>query len=418
MGERPVAERPVDGRPVGRPGRTGGPEAAPSLLLTGLAMVAVAANLRTLMASIPPLVDVLQRDLGLSNVLVGVLTTLPVLCMGVFAPAAQKLAHRVGAPRAVLLAVALVLAGTLLRGLGDLLWPLYLGTFVAGAGIAVAGTLLPGLVKQLFPAGRAGIATGTYMVAMMLGATASSALSVPLADWLGGWARSLASWSVLAALGTAVWWPLARRLQGVGGRTPEAAAAEHRLPWRHATAWLMAGYLAASSWQFYSSLAWLAPTLVSEGWAPGRAAYALSAFSAVQIASGLLGPALADRVRDRRVILVPTALCALAAELGLWLAPTSAPWLWATLLGIGQGAAFALGLVLLVSYAATPTASARLSGMALLFSYGVAALGPTTMGAVRDASGSFTLVWALLAVVMVPQLACTSALSPDRRQVE
>lgn len=180
----------------------------------------------------------------------------------------------------------------------------------------------------------------------------------------------------------------------------------------------MAGYLAASSWQFYSSLAWLAPTLVSEGWTPGRAAYALSAFSAVQITSGLLGPALADRVRDRRVILGPTALCALAAELGLWLAPTSAPWLWAVLLGIGQGAAFALGLVLLVSYAATPTASARLSGMALLFSYGVAALGPTTMGAVRDASGSFTLVWALLALVMVPQLACTAALSPDRRQVE
>ncbi len=394
------------------------PSGPPSPIVAVLAMVAVAVNLRTLMASIPPLVDTLQSDLGLSNVSIGVLTTLPVLCMGVFAPVAQRLARRAGAAPAVLLAVLLVLAGTLLRGLGSDVWPLYLGTLVAGAGIAVAGTLLPGLVKQLVPARRTGLATGTYMVAMMAGATASSALSVPFAAWLGGWTRSLASWSAIALVGVAAWAPLARRLRGAGARTPDAAAADHRLPWRHPTAWLLAGYLAASSWQFYSSLAWLAPTFVEQGWTPTRGAYALSVFSAVQIGSGLLGPALADRVPDRRRILVPTALCAFTAELGLWLAPGTAPWLWAALLGIGQGAAFALGLVLLVTSAATPTGSARLSGMVLLISYGVASVGPTTMGAVRDATGSFAAVWALLALVMLPQLGFSVALSPRRRLVE
>jgi CP family cyanate transporter-like MFS transporter len=55
-------------------------------------------------------------------------------------------------------------------------------------------------------------------------------------------------------------------------------------------------------------------------------------------------------------------------QVGVWLAPDSAPWLWAVLLGAGQGAAFALGLVLLVRYAATPRDSARLTAMAFLVS--------------------------------------------------
>jgi cyanate permease len=65
---------------------------------------------------------------------------------------------------------------------------------VYGVGIAIGGTLLPGLVKELFPPQRAGLVTGLYMFAMMGGATASSALAVPLRDRLGSWEGSLASW--------------------------------------------------------------------------------------------------------------------------------------------------------------------------------------------------------------------------------
>ena len=50
------------------------------------ALVLVAANLRTLMASLPPLAETIRADLGLSSAWMGVLTTLPVLCMGLLAP--------------------------------------------------------------------------------------------------------------------------------------------------------------------------------------------------------------------------------------------------------------------------------------------------------------------------------------------
>jgi CP family cyanate transporter-like MFS transporter len=408
----------------------------PSPVLTLVAMVAVAGNLRTLMASVPPLVDAMAADLGMSHVEIGVLTTLPVLCMGVFAPTANVLGRRIGAPPAVLVAVLLLLVGFLARGVGTLP-ALYLGSFVAGAGIATAGTLLPGLVKQLVPPGRAGAATGAYMFAMSAGAAASAALSVPLARALGSWQASLASWSVLAAVGLVAWLPLVRSLAHRPGRGDEPPARpvvgavvgapsgesarrpppDHRLPWREPTARLLALYMAASSVQFYSSLAWLAPTYVGIGWQSERAGYLLSVFSAVQIASGLAVPVLADRVVDRRVLLVPVAAFGVVGELGIWLAPDAAPWLWAASLGVGQGAAFSLGLMLLVAFADSPAGSARLSALVLGFGYTVAAFGPATMGAIRDATGAFDAVWQTLLVLMGVQVAAALTLGPHRRRV-
>ena len=131
--------------PATRTGCRPGPSSA--------SLVLVAANLRTLMASLPPLAQTIRADLGLSSAWMGVLTTLPVLCMGLLAPVANQVARRVGTATAVGGGITLVLAGLVLRGIGGgQVWSLYAGTVVAGAGIALAGTLLPGVVKTVFPA--------------------------------------------------------------------------------------------------------------------------------------------------------------------------------------------------------------------------------------------------------------------------
>ena len=100
------------------------------------------------MASLPPLAETIRADLGLSSAALGVLTTLPVLCMGLLAPVAIQVSRRTGPMRAVAVGVAFILAGLVVRGLvGGAVWSLYAGTFLAGVGIALAGTLLPGVVK-------------------------------------------------------------------------------------------------------------------------------------------------------------------------------------------------------------------------------------------------------------------------------
>ena len=382
------------------------------------AIVLVAANMRTLMASLPPLAEAVRADLGLSSAWMGVLTTLPVLCMGLLAPGANQVARRLGSEIATGAGVGLVLAGLVLRGSGGgAVWSLYAGTFVAGAGIALAGTLLPGIVKAVFPARRSGLGTGLTMAAMMGLAAVASATSVPLADVLGDWSRSLLVWTPLAALALVVWVPVARAAHRHPEREEVPEDVTHALPWASATAWLVAAYLTAQSWQFYSALAWLAPTYEAHGWTAREAGLLMAAFTGAQLLSGLAAPTLLAHAPDPPLLLVLAGLLGGAGELGVWLAPDPAPWLWAGLLGAGQGAAFALGLALLVRYAATPRDSARLTAMAFLVSYTAAAFGPAAMGVVEDVTGSFSLVWALLALVMVPQLILSLRLRPDLARV-
>jgi CP family cyanate transporter-like MFS transporter len=387
---------------------------APGLWAMLTALLAVAVNLRVTITSIPPLIDTIVRDLGLSHAMAGVLTALPVLCMGVFAPVASRLAHRLGAVVAVLLSAVAILLGTLGRGFGDNVVLLYLGTFVAGVGIAVAGTLLPQLVKAFFPPERVGLVTGLYMGGMLGGATVASALAVPLASVLGSWQASLGSWAVLAALGVGVWATVAVR--GAPRHVPDRSR-QGRLPWRSRTAWFVAVYLALQSWCFYSTIAWFAPTYVEHGWSQEDAGYLLAVCTLAQVVSGLLGPALTVRVKEMRGLLLTSAGLGVVGFFGVFVAPLAVPWLWAPVIGMGQGSAFSLGLVLLVRYARTPEASARLSGMGFLVCYLVASVGPLAMGALSDATGTLTLTWLVLAAVGVAQGSVAVLLRPNREPV-
>lgn len=393
------------------------PHGAPTWAVV-TSLVLVAANLRTLMASLPPLAQTISTDLGLSSAWLGVLTTLPVLCMGLLAPAANQVARRVGTASAVGGGITLVLVGLLVRGVGGgQVWSLYAGTIVAGTGIALTGTLLPGVVKAVFPASRSGLGTGLTMGAMMGLAGVASAAAVPLADALGGWSASLLAWAPLAALAVLAWVPMARAVQRHAVPDAQPSDVSHALPWASLTAWLLAGYLACQSWQFYSSLAWLAPTYESVGWSARDAGLLMAVFTGAQLVSGLVAPTLLDHVADARVLLVGATALGGSGEVGVWLAPDAAPWLWALLLGAGQGACFALGLALLVRYAATPRDSARLTAMAFLVSYTVASFGPATMGAVEDVTSSFAVLWALLALASLPQLAFALGLRPGLPRV-
>ncbi len=400
---------PTDSQPVDE-------VSLPPVWLMALALVAVSANLRVAIASVPPLTKVIAADLDLSHAWIGAVTTLPVLCMGLLAPAAQRMGARLGAAVSVQIAMIAVFAGVLLRWWGDQVWALYAGTFVAGFGIAVAGALLPHLVKAVFPPERTGAITGLYMFAMMGGAAVSSASSAPLAARFGSWQGSLASWCIPAAVGALAWAPVALRLSRHRAANP-IAATSHGLPWGHPTAWLIATYLTIQSWQFYSSLAWIAPTYVARGWDATTAGYLLSAFVGAQLISGLLGPVLTDKVHDHRVLLMPAAGLGLVGMVALLVAPDAAAWVWVCVLGLGQGAAFSLALVLLIDYAQTPAGSGRLTAMAFFVSYTIASFGPTVTGALRDLTGDFHVIWLLMSLMMLVQMALAMQMKPGLPKV-
>ena len=71
------------------------------------------------------------------------------------------------------------------------------------------------------------------------------------------------------------------------------------------------------------------------------------------------------------------------------------------LLGLGMGGNLSLALTVVHRLAPTPAAAPAYSGMAFFVGYLLAALGPVAAGALRDATGGFTAVFATLAVLGV-----------------
>ncbi|MGH8819708.1 MAG: MFS transporter, partial [Rhodoferax sp.] len=180
--------------------------------LLGLSVVLIAFNLRPVFSSLSVTLPEIMASSGLSPTAASFLTTLPVLCLGLFAPLAPWLGRRFGTERTLLGCMALIALGTLLRGSGSLAL-LFVASAIAGAGIAVNNVLLPALFKRDF-AHRAALMMGLYTMAVCGGAAGAAGLTVPLEHALGGgWTRALALWAVPAALVTLLWAPLALPLK-------------------------------------------------------------------------------------------------------------------------------------------------------------------------------------------------------------
>ncbi|EFG37518.1 conserved hypothetical protein [Brucella sp. NVSL 07-0026] len=136
-------------------------------ILLGASLVLIAANLRPVFSSVSVLLPEIIQATGMSSVSAGVLTTLPVVCLGAFASFAPRLAQRFGAERTLLFVLIVLTVGTAIRGLGTQSF-LYMGAALAGAAIAVGNVLLPGVVKRDFPK-TAAIMTGLYTMALCAG---------------------------------------------------------------------------------------------------------------------------------------------------------------------------------------------------------------------------------------------------------
>jgi CP family cyanate transporter-like MFS transporter len=374
------------------------------LWLAALALVAF--NLRPVISSVPPLVDQLVARFGLSAAAAGALTTLPVVCMGLFAPLAAVAARRYG-PTLVLASSVLVIGvGAGLRFLGVV--GLYSGAVVAGIGIAVAGTLLPSLVRARYPT-QVGPVTGLYTTALIGGAFLAAGITEPLRSLLDVTPQvALSLWAVPAFV-ACVAWLLAPH--GPAMTAPGRVS----FPWRSRSAWLGTLFMGGQSLLFYATLAWLASSYTSLGRTAAFGGLLLAVFSATQLVTALAMPSLAHRTASARPWI---AFSVGITTLGLALvafAPSlfgAAPWIWASLLGLGMGGNLALALLVLTENAPTPQDAPAFTGMAFFVGYLLAAVGPVAAGALRDLTGGFTVVFATLTVLGALTLAAGVAAAP------
>ena len=365
-----------------------------------LALLAISASIRPVIASVPPLSLDIQASLGFNDAMIGALTTIPTVCMAIFALVIPRLVRRhgigwltVGGLAAITIALALRWWSSSWGGV------LFLTALLAGVGIAVGAGVTPSFVREWFPERVMRVSSYTTAT-FMAGAAIAAAVTVPLAQWWGSWPAALTVWAIPAFLATVAWAVVALRRRESADRSEFVM----RLPWRSRTAWFLAAFLAVNSVAFYILLAWMAPSYDERGWTQAEGGYLFGFFSLLQVVGAIAIPRITSRLADRRPLFIVLVLISTGVVLLMGVAPEWMTWPVVAVAGIGLGGVFSVGMALLPELATDAHDAAGLTAMALFVAYAAAAVGPLAIGALLDAGVTWTSVFAIAAVFTLAQL--------------
>jgi CP family cyanate transporter-like MFS transporter len=363
---------------------------------TLVALFLAALTLRPQIVGVGPLIPQIQDALGTSHAVAGLLGTIPVLCMGIFAPVAAYLAAKIGTRRAMTIGLALIGTFGILRATMPSAWLVVLLTWPVGVGMGLGNALAPISVKEHFE-DRPATGTGVYTTGIQIGSTVTAAVVVPLAAWHGGWRGALIAISAVALLSLLAWVVLTR------GDRPHVApdATVPRLPWGSPTAWLLVAMFALAGCAYYGLTAWLPDAYHERGWSAGEAGVLLSMMNLTAILASFLIPWLSDRTGRRSPFLIGLSLGAIVGATVLVAFPGLA-YGGALIIGASQGGLFAMMMTLPLDFERTPSKVGELVAMMLGLGYTIAASSPFILGAIRDATGSFDAVlWTAVGFLVV-----------------
>ncbi|MEU3476514.1 MFS transporter [Rhodococcus sp. NPDC006774] len=409
-------------------------------------------GLRLLFGSTSALTSNIAAFYSAGSVSMALLTTGPVIFLGVCAAAAGSLLRRARVTDVLVGCLILVAVGTAVRAVPS--WPvLVAGTLAAAAGIAVANVLGPVLVRVIVqewslrerpgkqdwslqerPGGREwslqerpespavsarrlGLLTGVLTAVISASAGVASGVSVPLTESLdGAWRWVLGLWAVPVVI-AALCMALLSRMFARTGSSPAVSGSVGSQGssgvLRSPVAWAVTAFMGVQSLMAYSLIAWLPTIYRDRGVDAAAAGLLLTALSVSSVVTALTVPNVATGLSRQSVLAVAVVLPTVAGLLGVLSSADSWALLWAVLLGLGQGGQLSLAMTLMNLRAATARDAASLSSMAQTVGYMLAACGPVVCGAVHSA----TQRWepsVLFLLVMTAPMAVAGALAGRR----
>ncbi len=370
-----------------------------TLLALGLSAVA----LRPQLAGIAPLLPSLKVDLHTSHAASGLLATIPIFCMGLFAPPAPYLAHRIGARVALGACVAAIGFFGLLRAGAPTTAAILVATVPIGVAMGLAGALVPIAVEERLHTHPV-LSSGVFAIGLNVGAAASAAGAVPLAH-VFGWRGALAALSAGTLLLAVPWLVLVRPT----GRQRRAARLPS-LPLGRPIAWALTAFYGLDALVFFGLTTWLSSVYVERGWTLAEAGRLLAAFQLASIPGTATVSVVADRIGSRQVYLVGGSALIAAGVVGLRVAPEQG-YLWAVLCGFSLGAVAPILFALPLDLAEHPRDVGSLAAMMLLGGSLLSALAPALLGRARDVTGSFTAPLSILGVCSLLLLGMSIVLS-------
>ncbi|WP_460773070.1 MFS transporter [Microbacterium sp. GXF7504] len=371
-----------------------------------VAVCLIAANMRTTITGVGPLLEQIAGDLGTTTVALGALASIPLLTWAIVSPLTHDLSRRFGASRVLLWSLLALTVGTVWRSVPGAAVNLWLGTVLIGAALAIANVLMPAVIKRDF-VGHVPAVMGVYTALLAGSGAVASGIVVPIADVQVdgdplGWRVALLATGALLPFAIIAWLLASRRSASASAapRTPRTAGGTGI--WRDPLAWQVAAYTGLQSASFYIQLTWVAPFATDNGRSPVVAGIDVAVYQLAGIVGSLVLPVFL-KGRARRWVPATLPVLAMVAVVGM-LTATDLLTLWTIPAGLSAGASLGMSLTLMAERAHDLSAATALSGMAQSVGYLLAAIGPVAFGALHAVDGGWILPFALLFAVLLAQL--------------
>jgi len=365
-----------------------------------------------LAAAMAPLVSVISQDLGLSYTSMGFILGAWPLVYIVAALPCGALIDRVGLRWSLFLAAAIMTGSGLLRAVSTSSLSLFLAVAIFGIGGPLISVGAPKAIALWFRGSERGLAMGIYITGPALGSMlALSLTNSVLMPWTAGdWRDVMLIYSAVVVAAGLVWFALAshsvnravERRESARGSIAEQLAVFGQLLRLRSVQLVLT--MSVGIFFFYHTLGnWLPEILRAGGMDASAAGLWASAPIAIGIVGSLIIPRLASPPR-RFGILVGLFVCVGAGALLLLV--TALPGLVAALvlLGIARGALMTIMMIVMMeTHGVDPRHIGAAGGLFFSAAEIGGVLGPPTIGALSDATGSFDaglLVLAAVSVVM------------------
>lgn len=366
------------------------------------------ACMRTPITSIPSMINSIADSIGVAPTSLGILTTIPLICFGLFSPLVDKISGRLGNEVTIALTVGILVLGSYLRIFSTS--SLFIGTILVGLAITFINVLLPALITDNMPT-RIGAMTSLYILSMASFSSIGAGISAPLAAAID-WQFVIKVISVLALLTLILWLPNIKFNQ----RSNHTDSPNKANPWANKTAWLLLLYFGLSSFIFYTLVAWLPTIAINAGISTNTASLLAGLFQLASVPPSFFIPVLAEKMNNRGSLVIIAGGTTIIGIIGLLIPIHSVVYfiILNIILGLATSATFSLLMTLFGLKTKNSKETRSLSGMAQSFGYLIAAVGPVLTGSLQTATHSWTS--SLVVMIIITSAFMISGVWAEKRK--
>jgi CP family cyanate transporter-like MFS transporter len=383
------------------------PKPRTAVVLGVIALVLIGLNLRAGITGASALLHDLQLVLGYGPLVASIIPSIPTLCFAVAGAGTSWLTGRMGVEKAILLALAMLAAGLMVRGI-PATGALVAGTVLGMSGLAVCNVAMPSFIREHF-AHKTSLMTGLYTVTMTTGATVTAVAVVPLAQALGSPSAAVGAIGIMAVAAFLGFLPVALHAH----RNSTRAKAGHIVPWpllRTRKGLLLTAIFTLQALLAYALLSWFPYMLTTVGLSASASGWMYGLMQLVSVPSGMVLIAIGSRPRMLRpAFYLASVAMAIGVALLLFL-PVSLALVPAVLLGFGLGI-FPLVMVMISRSGESTAETTALSTLAQSTGYLLATAGPFGMGLLHSSTGNWTLPLAILLGLALVQIVVAHLIS-------